>query len=330
MIDARSVQRWVIRTSPYPPMRWAYAAAYASVLLWIVARLKAIPEIRSVDLKKPAKGHHYGSSDLDLLATTTPLNTHDFFAVCDRLAKFLQPAGSWRRIIDLYLFSPGELELKRRLDPIAPRLTHIFGPNLFAGQTSSNQTSAPSRSDDLGRAMYAFTSLSQEAFAGPLDPHRMRIVYRTIQKIDEALPQAARDRVDTALRAEMLRMPNDWVVRGRIAPAHFLEIARAFSFALDEVNALCETRSLAPIEGCANHSADRPSNQDLPMRSPLLPESIRPETLDLAIASCKPAVVAMCSSFDDAILSAVIGTNPGASYDHRLYLILRDELSQGI
>ncbi len=313
-----------MRTSPYPPMRWAYAAAYASVLLWIVARLKAIPEIRSVDLKKPARGHHYGSSDLDLLATTVPLSAPDFFAVCDRLAKFLQPAGSWRRIIDLYLFSPGELELKRRLDPnsIAPRLTHIFGPNLFLGEIA-----APSHKDDLGRAMYAFTSLCQEVLEGPLDPHRMRIVYRTIEKLDRELPEAARRHVDVALRAEILRMPDDPVVRGRIAPAHFAEAARAFSLAFDEVNALCDASALAPIEGCADHRRDHFSQCDLPIRSPLLPESLRPETLDLAIASCKPAVAAMCASFDDAILSAIIGCNPGASYEYRIYLILREELS---
>src|SRR5579871_3143966 len=126
----RRIQRAVIRTSPYRPLRWFYGAAYAALLLWLTMRLRRIAAVSYLELRAPRKDHHFGSSDLDVRAVTKPLSGREFFALADRLADVLRPTRRWMKILDFYVFGPDEAQLQRRLGPISfgnSRWIRLFG-----------------------------------------------------------------------------------------------------------------------------------------------------------------------------------------------------------
>jgi hypothetical protein len=307
----RRLRDLVIRTSPYPPFRWAYASVYAAVLAWVVLRLRRTPQIRTVELKLPVKGHCFGSSDLDLRVETVPLDTAAFFELCESLAPFLLPAGSWRRMIDLRLFSEPELRLKRALESqyfSTARRVRVIGP-----QPQPAPVLRPTPFEPLGRVMYNFTALCREVFQGRLDAHCMRLVGRGILGIDNELQAhpGMLAKVAPGLRARGLRIARA-LARGGRANATFDEVASAFLLAQDEAAALCElAQDPAPDGG---HGL-----------SPVA-EGVAPDTLDRAIHACQPAIVELCRAQADAVQSVILGADPGCRYEYRIYFILRDEL----
>jgi hypothetical protein len=309
-VPDRRLRDLVIRTSPYPPFRWAYASVYAGVLSWVVLRLKLSRQIRAVELKIPARGHCFGSSDLDLRAETAPLSTAAFFALCDSLAPFLLPAGSWRRIVDLCLFSEPELRLKRALEPenfLPARRLHILGPKPPPPAASH----APG--EPYGRVMHNFTALCQEVFQGPLDPHHRRIAFRQILKIDDEVQAcpAALAKIDPAERGEGVRIARDSAWRGRTS-ASLEDVMSAFLLAQDEAAALCGLAGNRPLDG--NPGLAR------------VGEAIPPDTLDRAALAVQTAITGLCRAQADAVQSVILGADPGCRYEYRIYFILRDEL----
>jgi hypothetical protein len=86
------IQRAVMKSSPYWPFRWIYGAAYGAILLWLMIRIRRIPEIKYLELRVPRTDHRFGSSDLDLRAETTQLTASEFFALSNRLANVLRPS----------------------------------------------------------------------------------------------------------------------------------------------------------------------------------------------------------------------------------------------
>ena len=163
-----------------------YGAAYGAMLLWLMIRVRRIPEIRYLELRAPRKGHRFGSSDLDVRAETTRLGTAEFFALADRLADVLQPASQWKRILDFYIFGPAEAQLQRRLGPISfgeSRWIRLVGPK--AVPDSQERAAPPPVNAVLCRAMYEYGCLSHELFEGSPKIHFTWTLYRRITRIDD-------------------------------------------------------------------------------------------------------------------------------------------------
>ncbi len=360
------LQDFVIRTSPWPPFRWAYAAVYGAALLWLVARLRAVPEIRSLELRPPRRGHCFGSSDLDLRAETAPLTAADFFALADRLAHLLLPGGTWLRIFDVYAFPEAEYELQSTLASQSSvrdrRWIRLLGrrPRTAArneghgvernGEDGEERAAEPARERaaarggdpadaHLGRATYDYASLCQDVLEGPLDLHHTRLAYGRVLRIDAEL--AARDAagegdrretpavvaretpagVSHELAREILAAARAPVLRGRVRLASFEALARAHALALAETTALARLAlERAPSASTSAASALEPALT-------LVEPAVAPDTLDAAVRGCRPPIAELCASVGGAIRSAVLGAVPGARYEYRTYLVVRDDLT---
>ena len=361
------LQDFVIRTSPWPPFRWAYAGVYGAALLWLVARLRAVPEIRSLELRPPRRGHCFGSSDLDLRAETAPLAAADFFALADRLAHLLLPGGTWLRIFDVYAFPEAEYELQSTLASQSSvrdrRWIRLLGrrPRTAArneghgvernGEDGEERAAEPARERaaarggdpadaHLGRATYDYAALCQDVLEGPLDLHHTRLAYGRVLRIDAEL--AARDAAGEGDRREtpavvaretpagvshelaraILAAARAPALRGRVRLASFEALARAHALALAETTRARATRARARAVGVDERgiSARSPRSRSSSPRA-------APDTLDAAVRGCRPPIAELCASAGGAIRSAVLGAVPGARYEYRTYLVVRDDLT---
>jgi hypothetical protein len=308
------LQNFVIRTSPWPPLRWGYAAVYAGALLWLVARLRRVPEIRSVDLRFPRTGHCFGSSDLDLRAAIAPLSVPEFIAFAERLAHVLLPGTSWRRIFDLYAFPEAEHELQRRLGSHSA-VRHERWIRVLGAGTPPAGAAAEDGDARLSRVMYDYVSVCQGVFEGPIDLHHTRLLYSQVVRIDREARAggACADTIPGSPDADVLAAAHRVAVRGRVRCASFAAAARAHALALAEATALA--RALP-----AGAAAD--GDGSIALVAPGAPA----DTHAAAIDGCRHAVAALCESTGGAIRSAVLGGIPGCRYEYRIYLVVRDDL----
>jgi hypothetical protein len=289
------VQSVVIRTSPYWPFRWLYGAAYAAILLWLIIRLRKIPTVSYLELRAPRKDHHFGSSDLDVRAVTKPLSGPEFFALAERLSNVLRPSRRWMRILDFYVFGPGEAELQRRLGPISfgnSRWIRLFGRNSFEPPAPIPQQRWANA--DICRAMYEYGYILQVLFQDSFDLHSTRNLYRRVARID-GHPQSA-------------------VRSGALRPLRTSDLEALFASTLAKVNAVFAS---SRFYGDANHSSI----------FHLVDRSEAPEHLREAIASCSAAIVELCEQLSAYVRGAILGCVPGTRFDYRIYLILCDDLT---
>ena len=315
MITRRQLREWIIRTSPWPPLRWLYAAAYGVALAWLVIRLRRVREIRSLDLRLPTSSHCFGSSDLDLRAEGVALRVPEFFALAEQLADvLLPPDGSWRRIFDFYLFPAGEYELHGRLRPPAKpsdrRWIRLIGRHPLP--------EAPSREPQdacLGRALFDYSWVGLYLFETELDLHRTRFLYSRVLRVDAGLRGRRRDRgnVRPDLARAVLDAAEEQALRGRVRPTSFDALARAHALALAETTELA--RSMFERKEVAH-------SNDFALTVP----AVAPDTLDAAVSACRQPLVDLCESAAGVIRSAILGATPGTRYEHRIYLLLRDDL----
>lgn len=296
-------------------MRWIYAAAYGAVLIWLMARLRRIPVIRSLELRTPRKDHCFGSSDLDLRAQTAPLSAEEYFSLADRLADVLRPTRLWLKILDFYIFAPREMELQRILESMSfdrePRWIRLLGP-----KASANGNSREPENAGLCRAMYEYGCLSQELFEGPLDIHSTRLVYRRLARIDDEFRSGPRGlaRAYEQIRVNALGTAKAVAPGGPMRAAQLSDFERIFALALAECDSISSNACAAQGEVESNFDF-APGN------------AIPPDTLEAAVSSCSAAIVDLCVSLSGLVQSAVIGGVPAASFEYRIYLILRDGLT---
>jgi len=304
----RPIRDAVIRTSPYVPFRVAYAGAYGALLAAIALRIRRIPQIESLELKKPRPGHCFGSSDLDLRASVSVQTTEEFFAVADRLADILLAQKTWLRIADLHLFPSRELELQRRLQSQSfnedPRWYRLFG-----APTPTATTSMVSSNEFLGRAAYDYAFICNELFQGTLDLHTVRLLYTKAGRIHRALGAYLPLSPDVSLDFRGVLQAARESERGRPRKASFEDLARAHALALLELSMACECALRKP-NGSSAMAMTR--------------ECIAPETMDAAVASCRDAIVRLCDDLRGIVHSAMLSAIPGCAYEYRINLILDD------
>lgn len=312
------IQRAIIRSSPYPPFRWIYGAAYGAMLLWLMIRVRRIPAIRYLELRAPRKGHRFGSSDLDVRAETKRLGAAEMFALHNRLADVLQPSSRWKRILDFYIFGPAEAKLQRRLGPISfgeSRWIRLIGPKAIPD--SNERAAPPLENGALCRAMYEYGCLSQELFEGSPKIHFAWTLYRRITRIDDGFG-SSRGILDTecALLRDRVTMRADSLMRGgplrEVQPSEMEEL---FALALSEVNSISET---------TQRHAD--AAHDSNFRS--IVDAIPPDNLSDAIGSCASAVTGLCERLAGHVQGAILGCVPATTFDYRIYLIVRDGLGR--
>ena len=296
----RRIQRAVIRTSPYRPLRWFYGAAYAALLLWLTMRLRRIAAVSYLELRAPRKDHRFGSSDLDLRAVTRPLSGREFFALADRLANVLRPTRRWMKILDFYVFGPDEAQLQRRLGPISfgnSRWIRLFGRDSAGASIPVPQPRWPNA--EICRAMYEYGYISQalfqDSFDDSFDFHTTRNLYRRVARICGNSESATRSGASTALQ-----------------PA---DLENVFVATFKKVDALF-----------ASSSSDRDGPRSLTFH--LVEADEPPDRMREAIASCSAAIAEMCERFSGQVRGAMLGCVPGARFDYRIYLIVRDNLSR--
>jgi hypothetical protein len=311
------IQRAVIRTSPYPPFRWLYAAAYGAMLTRLMLRVRRMPEIVRLELRAPHKGHRFGVSDLDVRAETTQLSATEFFSLADKLADVLLPSSPWTRILDFYIFGPQEAQLQRRLGPMS------FGTSRWIkllGSKSASDSAAhfaqPAENAVLCRTMYEYGYLLQELFERTMSPHFTWTVFRRFQRIDDGFGARTRtlEPEYRDLRERMTARAASLVAGGRVRELEASDLEELFAVALAEADSI------------AQPFAARDDSAGSVFRS--IENPIAPENLPDAIASCAGPVKALCAQLEGRVQSAVLGCVPGASFDYRWYLILRDDLSR--
>jgi hypothetical protein len=311
------IQRAVIRSSPYPPFRWMYGAAYGAMLLWLMMRVRRIPEIRYLELRAPRKGHRFGSSDLDLRAETTQLGGAGFFALSDRLADVLQPSKRWKRILDFYIFGPAEAKLQRRLGPISfgeSRWIRLVGDKSVP-ESGARLVPEPASNAALCRTMYEYGCILQELFEGSTDRHSAWTLYRRMSRIDDGLGlvPGALDSECAQLRSR-IRTRTDLVARGgSLREMRASEREELFALALSEADSI-------------THSSECPAASARDSNFQAVADPIRPDNLTEAIASCSIAVRDLCERLSGLVQSAILGCVPATSFDYRVYLVLRDGL----
>jgi hypothetical protein len=311
MKPANRLQEVVIRTGRYQPFRTVYAMSYGVALRWLMGRLKREPEIQSVDLCQPRGRRCFGSSDLDLRVQTIPLSAPAYFALADRFSDILLAEQSWLRIFDLHLGTPAELELHRQLASQwydrGDRWSRLHG----AGKPAAD---APGpRNVYLGRIMHDYGYICRDLFERTLDLGAVRLIYKKVMQIHQDTEGQLTARSATAaLSSPILETAAAAALEGRVRPAGFDDLARAQAFALNEITSLCrESRDETyPEEG----------------EPALVDETLAPETLEVAVDSCRPAIAAFCASLGGSVRSAILSAVPGCSYEYRIYLIIPDEL----
>jgi hypothetical protein len=306
-------QRLMMRTSHLTPFWAAYAAAYGAALLWLVARIRKVPEVSALDLRLPRRSHCFGSSDLDLRAETAQLSAPEFFALCDRLSDVLLPSKPWRKIFDLYVFPSGEFELQKRLEDFGSqgRWLRLRGP-----KTAADRNYPENRRAYLGKVVSDYDFIGRELFEGSLDIHHARFIYKKTMEIHEALlarPHRSAN-ISNGIAAQVLEAAHGPAVKGHACKASFEELAHAYTFAMAEASAVCEASS---DECLADQGSKYLSFAD----------SVAPETRGRAAESCKSAIAELCSSLDGTVRSALLGAVPGTSYEYRIYFVVREELS---
>jgi hypothetical protein len=306
-----------MRSSPYQPFRCVYAAAYGAMLLWLMMRVRRIPEILYLELRTPRKGHRFGISDLDLRAETKRLTVSEFFALSNRLADVLRPSNRLKRILDFYIFGPKEAQLQRRLGPISfgdSRWIRLLGLK-STPESAQRRTAEPSKNAVLCRAMYEYGSFLQELFQSSPDIHSTWTLYRRMTRIDNEFGSAPRafDSECERLRERLRRRADRIAMGGRLREMEASDLEELFALALAEIDSISET-SVCPA--------------DMVRDSNFQPISIaiRPENLTDAMRSCSAAVSNLCSQLSGLVQSAILGCVPATSFDYRIYLILRDEL----
>jgi hypothetical protein len=313
------IQRAVIKSSPYRPFRWIYGAVYGAILLWLMIRVRRIPEIKYLELRAPRSDHRFGSSDLDLRAETTQLTGSEFFALSNRLAAVLRPSNRWMRILDFYIFGPTEAQLQRRLGPIS------FGDSRWIrllGGSKSTQESAqefavqpPSKNAVICRTMYEYGCLSHELFEGSPGIHATRTLYRRMTRIEDGFGAGPRAvNAEHEWLRECISRQADRIAQGGPLPElEPSDLEELFALALYEVDSISEASE------CPGDVASVLSFQSIG-------ESIRPDNQTEAIESCAAAVSELCSQLSGRVQSAILGCVPATSFDYRIYLILRDGL----
>ena len=318
MTLADRIQRAMIRTSPYPPVRWIYAAAYGAILLWLMMRARAIPEIRRLQWRAPHRGHRFGVSDLDVRAETTRLCTTQFFALCDRLADVLRPSSRAMKVLDFYLFGPDEAQLQQRLGPISfgdSRLIRLLGPKTQPASEVQQLSRVPENAM-LCRAMYEYSSLLQEVFAEDPSLHFTWKIFRRFKRIDQGFASrgGALDSESAPIRERMRERADRIVAGGAIRELEPSELEELLAVMLGELDAIPRP----------SRCHGKPT-QDSIFRS--AGKLLAPETLSNAIDSCSPQVNELCAELVGTVQSAILGCVPAANFDYRLYLIVRDDLT---
>ncbi len=308
-MNAGRLQRIVMRSSRYWPLRWIYGASYGALLLWLVVRLRRLPEIRLLELRRPRGDHCFGSSDLDLRAQTLRLTATEYFGLCDRLADVLRPRKRWMKILDFHLVGPAEMELQRRLGAISfgdSRWIRLFG-HQSAPATPAELTAAPCR------AMYEYGYICQELFERRFDLHSTRSLYRRMTRVDHEFRslRGSLDEPGADLRRQVMSVAESVTAKGRLRIARPDELESVFALAI------CELDSIARCS-----AATRGLDSDfLPVA-----ESLAPANLSRAVASCSVAINELCRENSKLLLSAIIGGVPGTGFDYRIYLIVRGGL----
>ena len=315
------IQRAVIKSSPYRPFRWIYGAVYGAMLLWLMIRVRRIPEIKYLELRAPRTDHRFGSSDLDLRAETTQLSASEFFALSNRLADLLRPSNRWMRILDFYIFGPAEAQLQRRLGPISfgdSRWIRLLGRSKSTKESAQEFAAQPPRQNAIMcRAMYEYGCLSQELFEGSPSIHATRTLYRRLTRIGDvdgfgAGPRAVNSEHEQ-LRERISRQADRIAQGGPLPELEPSDLEELYALALYEVDLISET-------------SECPGDVVRDLTSHSIGKAIPPENLTEAIESCSVAVSELCSHLSGRVQSAILGCVPATSFDYRIYLILRDGL----
>jgi len=184
------IQRAVMKSSPYWPFRWIYGAAYGAILLWLMIRVRRIPEIKYLELASTLARIIVSAVAIWICAPrrrSLLLRSSSLYRTGSPTC--LRPSKRWMRVLDFYIFGPTEAQLQRRLGPIS------FGDSRWIrplGRSTSTQESAqefavqpPSKNAVMCRAMYEYGCLSQELFEGLPGIHATRILYRRLTRIDD-------------------------------------------------------------------------------------------------------------------------------------------------
>jgi hypothetical protein len=301
----------MMRTSHLAPLKAGYAVGYAAALMWLVVRIRRMPEIECLDLRLPRRSHCFGSSDLDLRAETRELSALDFFSLSDRLADVLLPSQTWRAVFDLDLFPRREFELQERLEDFSSVGRWIR----LCGRQQSGNIHDGGRPRHLGKVLSDYDFIGRELFEGALDLHRTRFVCKKTMDIHErgkAYPLQGVS-VPNEVAAQVVRAAFGPAIKGHVYRSSFENITRAHAFALAEASAICHS-----YDDCGS----RCDLSDFTFA-----ESVAPETLRQAVQSCAPGISQLCESLSGSIRSAVLAAVPGTNYEYRIYLIVRDELS---
>ncbi len=232
------IQRAVMKSSPYRPFRWVYSAAYGAMLLWLMMRVRRIPEIKYLELRAPRTDHRFGSSDLDLRAETTELTGAEFFALSNQLADVLRPSNRWMRILDFYIFGPTEAQLQRRLGPISfgdSRWIRLLGRPKSAQESAQEfATQPPWENAVMCRAMYEYGCLSRELFQDSPGIHSTRTLYRRLTRIDDGFGSAPRalDSECERLRERIRRKAHRIALGGPLRKLEPSDLEELFALAL--------------------------------------------------------------------------------------------------
>lgn len=306
------LQAFVIRCSNYLLAREVLWIVYAAVLVRVIALVRFIPEVRSLYLKIPKdRAYCFGSSDLDLVATTATLDWPAVSALRDRLVDYLLPAGSWRRIIDLHLFSEQEFNLKSLVESSASRARRI---RIFGSQAGFLRES--NSTERLKGLLYEYFQICERVFARRHTPHEIRIVGRTVLKIHEELV-LLESNVDCDEHATPLDVLSRSAQLARgigIHRATFTELAHMLQLANTELSAI-SNKSLA----------NRDSTQG---KLHLTNAFARPITMDEFVSQCRLELGRLFCEFQDVIASALAGGTPGCDFDYRIYIVLHDGASR--
>jgi hypothetical protein len=308
-LSRERLQTLVILSSNYWFVRDLFRIVYVSVLIRVIALMRFAPEIRSLYLKIPKRRTScFGSSDRDVLATTATLDWPATSALRDRLVDFLLPQGSWRRIVDLHVFTEPELDLKTLVESSTngARCVRIFGSkkDFTRNSTSTGRVNA---------LLYEYFQIGERVFARQHTAHEIRIVSRTILKIHEELVLRGM-KVDCGERGEVLKRSAQLALGAGIRQTSFKDLASMFELASDELSEICSKSVMAGEDSCR-------------ARLHLTDAFARPITMDEFVFQCHLGLERLFSEFSDVIASALVGGTPGCDFDYRIYLILYDGTS---
>ena len=298
-----------MRTSSYPPLRWAYAAGYGAILLPVVARLRLTAEIRSVQIKLPGGPFCFGSSDIDLWGVVAPVSLPAFLALCDRLSNLLEPQHALGRIIDLYLLSEAEAELRGRIESQSSMSHRIRLTG--AGQRLCRTEAGPEQSR-LGRVMYRFMNMSRMVMRAPLDAHQARILSKSLLNIDQ----------------EWRRQPSGFAG----SPQYGAVIATAYDSARGKLinpegDAQAPGVLAAALEAADAISVEFSAPSDKSGEFVPAEYAAAPMGLELAIAKVRRPIDRLCADIGEMLSAVMLGGNPGFDYVWRTYFIVREGLS---